>query len=250
MELPKSSRAHRARSHSSNKSNSDDGASVSSASDTHSAKSLSASQLMKSTSASSLFPNHASASSLQRSGSARSEPREGKTRTSDGDGSDHSGAGPYEVIEYDLHEGSSGVDMFSELAEFDSSLHIDDDSPAAQALAANASVRVSQLGKAARAVHMQTVRKIVKRATGATKSGVTRGKPPRLPPKVEGGFADFPSTQLVPIDESSEAFDPSYSADNNAQEEESEQPDSHMPDDVVPATAEAGKRGKAGISVR
>jgi hypothetical protein len=159
------------------------------------------------------------------------------------------------------------VDMFSDNPDYDSSLHIADDSPAAQALAANANVRVSQLGKAARAVHMQSVRKIVKRAVGANKSGVARGKPPRLPPEVEGCVAqDFPSTELVPIDESVEVHVSSQAPDHNhhaAPADESEQTEAQITngvvagtaeaektDGVVAGTAEAEKRGKTGILTR
>jgi hypothetical protein len=62
---------------------------------------------------------------------------------------------------------------------------IEDNTPAAAALRANANVKVSTVGKAARAVHMQSVRKLIKRATGTTHSGFVRGKPPRLPPDVQ-----------------------------------------------------------------
>ena len=146
-----------------------------------------------------------------------------------------SGNGPYEVIEYDLDRDRGDVDVF----DLDT-LHIDDDSPAAQALAANANVKVSSLGKAARAVHMQTVRKIVKRATGTTRSGVTRGKPPRLPPTVDGGL-DYPSTQLDRIEESE------GEEDHHAHEHimQSGVEVSHIPAGVVPGTAEAGKKGKS-----
>ena len=77
-------------------------------------------------------------------------------------------SGTHEVIEYDVNNNI---------------IQISNDSPAAAALKANAEIKVSRAGKAARAVHMQTVRKLVKRATGTTKSGVLRGKPPRLPPQ-------------------------------------------------------------------
>lgn len=59
---------------------------------------------------------------------------------------------------------------------------IGDDTPAAEALRANAAVRVAKLGKLARRVHVQTVRRLVKRATLRAKSGNVRGKPPRIPP--------------------------------------------------------------------
>jgi hypothetical protein len=59
---------------------------------------------------------------------------------------------------------------------------IGDDTPAAEALRANAAVRVAKLGKLARKVHVQAVRRLVKKATLRAKSGNVRGKPPRIPP--------------------------------------------------------------------
>lgn len=214
-----------------------------SASDTRSTKSLSASQLRDpSTNSSRTLSEHDS----------RYAPR--------GDGfpddtsSDFSGHGPYEIIEYDIfeHEEMRGLNsMFDELDALDA-LRIEEDSPAAQALAANANVKVSTLGKAARAVHMQTVRKIVKQATGRTKSGVARGKPPRLPPGYDHN-ADCQSGRLDRIDESDEdaPYPTGPSPPSSAVAKESicedqslaETSESVIPDNVVKGTAEAGKKG-------
>jgi len=89
--------------------------------------------------------------------------------------------GPYEVIEYDPGD----KDMMN-MAGLES-LNIEDNTPAAEAIRANANVRVSPFGKAARAVHMQSLRRFVKRATLSGKSGVVRGKPPRIPEEEEAG---------------------------------------------------------------
>jgi hypothetical protein len=59
---------------------------------------------------------------------------------------------------------------------------IEDDSPAAAAVRANAQIHVSTVGKAARAVHLQSIRRLAKFAAGANKTGYRKGKPPRLPP--------------------------------------------------------------------
>jgi hypothetical protein len=59
---------------------------------------------------------------------------------------------------------------------------IEDNTPAGAALRANASVHVGKLGKVARSLHAQSLRKFVKRATLRAKSGNVRGKPPRIPP--------------------------------------------------------------------
>jgi len=59
--------------------------------------------------------------------------------------------------------------------------NIDDQSPAAEALRANAGVHVRKTAKLARKIHANTVRKIVKKATRVG-MGNRRGKPPRIPP--------------------------------------------------------------------
>lgn len=58
---------------------------------------------------------------------------------------------------------------------------IEDDTEAAEALRANASIKVGKVGKVARSVNAQTVRKLVKKAT-LRGHGNKRGKPPRIPP--------------------------------------------------------------------
>jgi len=69
-----------------------------------------------------------------------------------------------------------------ELLEVLASPSIEDNTPAAEALRANAEIRVRKVGKLARRVHGQSVRRVVKRATLRSKSGRVRGKPPRIPP--------------------------------------------------------------------
>lgn len=159
--------------------------------------------------------------------------------------SGHSGQGPYQIIEYDINEGitNNGIDI-DVMVDIDP-LHIDDNSPAAAALRANANVKVSSMGKAARAVHLQTVRKIVKRASLASKSGVVRGKPPRLPPTIDGGIADYQSSPLDIIDESAEITDDPYQQDSGAAKEVT----ATITAPLVPGTAEAGKKGAVSFDV-
>jgi hypothetical protein len=105
----------------------------------------------------------------------------------------------YEIIEYDYDEdanvvtGENGTKMLNietddtseilaEVVGKTAVINIDDNSPAAEALRANAKIHVSSVGKAARAVQLQSVRRVLKRATGITKSGNKKGKPPRIPP--------------------------------------------------------------------
>jgi len=104
--------------------------------------------------------------------------------------------GQYEVIEfeYDFQQEHSSTHLGAAAAAADSpsndgnihlfkelgAVRIQEDSPAAEALRANGEIRVSSLGKAARAVHMQSVRRALKRAVGKGRSN-RKGKPPRVP---------------------------------------------------------------------
>jgi hypothetical protein len=67
---------------------------------------------------------------------------------------------------------------------------IDDDTEAAEALRANANVKVGKVGKVARSLNAQSVRKLVKRATLRGQSGNKRGKPPRIPPGITSAAVD------------------------------------------------------------
>jgi hypothetical protein len=75
-------------------------------------------------------------------------------------------------------------DLLAQLVEPE----IEDDTEAAEALRANASIKVGKVGKVARSVNAQTVRKFVKRAT-LRGHGNKRGKPPRVPPGLTGAQA-------------------------------------------------------------
>jgi hypothetical protein len=90
----------------------------------------------------------------------------------------------YEVIEYDLADTDHNPNRNKDAFDFFPSVKILENSPAAEALRANASVRVSKAGKAARAVHMQTVRRGLKYIAGKHQHGVRKGKPPRVPPSI------------------------------------------------------------------
>ena len=90
----------------------------------------------------------------------------------------------YQVLEYDMEQDAAlePSELFAEVVGKTAVISIDADSPAAAALRANAQIHVSSVGKAARAVQLQSVRRVLKRATGITKSGNKKGKPPRIPP--------------------------------------------------------------------
>lgn len=76
----------------------------------------------------------------------------------------------------------TAVGIPAEVLDALSNPRIEDDTPAAEALRANAEIHVAKLSKFARRVHVQTVRRLVKKATLRAKSGNVRGKPPRIPP--------------------------------------------------------------------
>ena len=90
------------------------------------------------------------------------------------------------------------VELLAQLADPD----IEDDTEAAEALRANANVKVRKVGKVARSLNAQSVRKFVKRATLRGKSGNLRGKPPRIPP---GRTAiEVPDTNIFVVQETTE----------------------------------------------
>jgi hypothetical protein len=155
-----------------------------------------------------------------------------------------SSEGLYEVIEYDPGNPLSGPEDF--FAEMESPA-IEENSPAAEALRANANIHVSSVGKAARAIHVQAVRKFVKRATGATRSGVVKGKPPRVPYKSQ----DDDQVSLTG-DEGFETVVSETNAQTNhvqrelAEEDIEDKYTADLPDSVVEGTLEAGKKGKSG----
>jgi hypothetical protein len=157
-------------------------------------------------------------------------------------------SGPYEVIEYDAaDDGDLNSDFFNEL-----DFRIEDNTPAADALRANASVRVSLAGKAARAVNMQVVRKMMKRATMTSKSGNVRGKPPRIPPTQPEPDA---TSQMSPVrrrastDFSLPAVQEETPTSTNLVQSAPQLSmpnlgdEAHIEDDVVAGTREASKKG-------
>lgn len=76
--------------------------------------------------------------------------------------------------------------------------YIEDDSPAAEALRANAQVHIGKMSKVARSINAQALRKIVKRASMRGHFGNVKGKPPRaLPNQFQ------PSTDASPTPEAS-----------------------------------------------
>jgi hypothetical protein len=107
---------------------------------------------------------------------------------------------------------------------------IDDDTEAAEALRANANVKVGKVGKVARSLNAQSVRKLVKRATLRGQSGNRRGKPPRIPPGItssnvdsdsqiamyrpEDGSGDYPSLDSESKSSLSSGDDTPYNGDD------------------------------------
>lgn len=184
-------------------------------------------------------------------------------------------SGFYEIIEYDpskqimsfnlnrpkqrpkqaAQNDWDGLEVEEELVETGAPFQIEDNTPAAEALRASASVRVSRMGKAARAVHMQAVRRLVKRATLTGKQGVVKGKPPRLPPR-QRMDGEVPADELSDLGEEGEEeeeevdqseADPSLSHNEMSSHHGLDEP--VVPDDVVQGTAEAGKKGKSSTCI-
>lgn len=151
---------------------------------------------------------------------------------------------------------------------------IEDDTPAAEALRANAEIRIHKLGKLARKVHAQSVRRLVKKATLRAKSGNVRGKPPRIPPpRLPSDIVTGPDNEMYVVKEEDESIedegeremDSSISSSeqdeirhdqqvewytagarlDNLQEVEDdvEQPDELSVPDLLMATTEMGKKG-------
>lgn len=87
---------------------------------------------------------------------------------------------------------------------------IDEDTEAAEALRANASVKVGKVGKAARSIGAQSVRKAAKRLTLRGSQGIKRGKPPRVPP----GMTVNQVMDDAPIDVIKEEEEYSHSAES------------------------------------
>lgn len=65
--------------------------------------------------------------------------------------------------------------------------YIEDDSPAAEALRANAQIHIGKMSKVARSINAQALRKIVKKASMRQHFGKVKGKPPRVPPPSQMG---------------------------------------------------------------
>lgn len=63
--------------------------------------------------------------------------------------------------------------------------YIEDDSPAAAALRANAEIHIGKMSKVARSINAQALRKFVKRASMRSHFGKVKGKPPRVPPSMQ-----------------------------------------------------------------
>jgi 1-phosphatidylinositol-4-phosphate 5-kinase len=77
---------------------------------------------------------------------------------------------------------------------------VEDGTPAAEALRANADVKVTKVGKAARFLHVQTVRNSAKKILHVG-SGAKRGKPPRIPGTSSQDVSDAIHTEELEKDD-------------------------------------------------
>mmetsp|Transcript_18158 Transcript_18158/g.30100 ORF Transcript_18158/g.30100 Transcript_18158/m.30100 type:complete len:872 (+) Transcript_18158:429-3044(+) len=92
---------------------------------------------------------------------------------------------------------------------------IDDESPAAESLRASAEVHVGTTAKLARKMHVEKIRKVLKKATQKG-TGNRRGKPPRIPPNRGGTKQDEEGIWIVEEEdeEDSDSEDESCDVDN------------------------------------
>jgi len=110
---------------------------------------------------------------------------------------------------------------------------IEDNTPAAEALRANAEIKVRKVGKLARRVHGQSVRRVVKRATLRSKSGRVRGKPPRIPPAraAAGTVPAGPDNEIYVVHEESEDIAEEDELDSSIESSEQDADYRHHHDD-------------------
>ena len=100
---------------------------------------------------------------------------------------------------------------------------IEDNTPAAEALRATSRVHVRRVDKLARRVHVQSLRKFVKRAT---LRGNKRGKPPRIPPPGKSGSGGIYVVEEEDGDEDGDnGNDESYDGDDQDDDGEYEKDD-------------------------
>lgn len=97
---------------------------------------------------------------------------------------------------------------------------IGDDTEAAEALRANANVKVGKVGKVARSVGAQSVRKVAKRLTLRGQSGNRRGKPPRIPPGMTIQQMEAADAAMLVVAEASMEDEESMSSDIGSHMEE------------------------------
>lgn len=116
----------------------------------------------------------------------------------------------------------SGSGIPSELLGAFHNPNIDEDTPAGEALRANAEVQVRRSAKFARKIHVNSVRQIVKKATRRG-IGNRRGKPPRLPPHLadddDGSYLEMgEGGDFGPLEEIDEDSGSSSSNDEDHEE--------------------------------
>lgn len=92
---------------------------------------------------------------------------------------------------------------------------IDEDTEAAEALRANANVKVGVVGKVARSVGVQSVRKVAKRLTLRGQSGNRRGKPPRIPPGMTASQLGTEDAMMIAVAEAEAEEDEHSSQDSD-----------------------------------
>jgi hypothetical protein len=103
------------------------------------------------------------------------------------------------------------VELIAQLADTE----IEEDTEAAEALRANANIKVRKMGKVARSLNAQSVRRFVKVVTLRGRNGYRKGKPPRIPP---GRTAvEEPDSNIFVVSEEAEEEVSSHEGDDISQ---------------------------------
>eukprot|EP00538_Stauroneis_constricta_P000375 CAMPEP_0119552110 /NCGR_PEP_ID=MMETSP1352-20130426/5197_1 /TAXON_ID=265584 /ORGANISM="Stauroneis constricta, Strain CCMP1120" /LENGTH=915 /DNA_ID=CAMNT_0007598289 /DNA_START=274 /DNA_END=3021 /DNA_ORIENTATION=+ len=155
---------------------------------------------------------HAAAAPIDAKNSTGSNPNSNNSHLHNNH--DHMRVGPLGVELGYLPPDQRPAHITSDILDHIDQEMIEDDTEAAEALRANANIKVGKVGKIARSVNAQTVRRIVKRATLRGKSGTARGKPPRVPPGKNA--SKDPDADIYVVEEEGEEDDIDHDHDDDS----------------------------------
>ena len=144
--------------------------------------------------------------------------------------------------------------------------HIEDDSPAAAALRANAQVHIGKMSKVARSINAQALRKIVKRASMRSHFGNVKGKPPRVPPNqmvepgdlnasaagplmsgIEEGESEDASASALDLGDSKGSMSPSVASEQKTAGVEFDSAQSHLSASESPSISHTNSKDESTV---